>query len=96
MGQDDDRSGALARRASGARGVRAQRLAAASDPRYARVVADGKVHRTSDAYYVERVVIGEMGADGNETRFTYNCYVDPSGALIRGVRGAPPAAGEAR
>lgn len=76
-------------------------LAAANEPRYARVVADGKVHRTSDAYYVERVVVGEMGADGNETRFTYNCYVAPSGTLIRGTRGAPPepprsAGGESR
>lgn len=66
-------------------------LAAAAEPRYARVAAPGEVHRTSGAYYVERVVIGEMGVDGNETRFTYNCYVDPTGALIRGARGAPPA-----
>jgi hypothetical protein len=67
-------------------------LAAAAEPRFARVVSSGKVHRTSDAYYVERVVIGEMGKDAGETRFTYNCYVDPAGALIRGGRGAPPAA----
>lgn len=66
-------------------------LAAAAEPRYARVVAPGKVHRTSGAYYVERVVIGEMGADGTETRFTYHCYVDPSGTLIRGARGETPA-----
>lgn len=70
-------------------------LAAASEPRYARVVAPGEVHRTGGAYYVERVVIGEMGADGNESRFTYNCYVDPAGALIRGARGTPPASAPA-
>ncbi len=66
-------------------------LAAAGEPRTARLVAAGKVHRTSDAFYVERIVIGEMGADGKETRFSYSCYVDPAGALIRGARGAPPA-----
>lgn len=38
-------------------------LAAAREPRTARLVAAGKVHRTSDALYVERIVIGEMGAD---------------------------------
>ena len=66
-------------------------LAAAGEPRTARLVAAGKVHRTSDAFYVERIAIGEMGADGKETRFSYSCYVDPAGALIRGARDAPPA-----
>lgn len=66
-------------------------LAAAREPRTARLAAAGKVHRTSDALYVERIVIGEMGADGKETRYSYSCYVDPAGVLIRGARGAPPA-----
>ncbi len=65
-------------------------LAAAGEPHTARLVAAGKVHRTSEAFYVERIVIGEMGADGKETRFSYSCYVDAAGALIRGARGTSP------
>jgi hypothetical protein len=58
-------------------------LAAAAQPAYARIVAEGEVHDTQGAQYVEGVRVGEMGPDGAEVVFEFSCYVDADGNVVK-------------
>ena len=55
-------------------------------PAYARVVRQGQVHSTQEGFYVEGLVIGEMGEQGGEVRFAVDCYTDSEGRLVRADR----------
>jgi len=58
-------------------------LNASAQPDYARVRDAGAVHETQYGYYVEGVIIGEMGEDGAEKVYRFNCYTDPAGKLVK-------------
>lgn len=58
-------------------------LKASSQPDYARVRSAGRVHETQNGFYVEGVEIGEMGEDGTEVGYRFNCYTDRDGALVK-------------
>jgi hypothetical protein len=55
-------------------------------PELARVVDRGEVHATQAGYYVEAVMLGEMGEDGAEALFRVSCYTDREGELLRATR----------
>jgi hypothetical protein len=57
-------------------------LASAKNPDFARIVESGSVNRTRNGYYVEGLIMGEMGETGEEVRQVVNCYVDPQGRLV--------------
>jgi hypothetical protein len=61
-------------------------LAAAQDPAYARVINPGTAHDITQGYYVEGIRVGEMGANGREVPFAYNCYADESSGIVRSGR----------
>ena len=50
---------------------------------YARVLKPGELHETQDGLYIDRLVLGEMGASGAEERVEYSCYLDAQGRLHR-------------
>lgn len=79
-------------RYAAAEACRRAALDAAAQPAYARVRDEGTVHETRNGFYVEGVEIGEMGADGAETAYRFNCYADPSGALVKTHKSSAPAA----
>lgn len=56
---------------------------AATQPDYARVKNEGTVHKTLNGFYVDGVIIGEMGADGAETTYRFSCYADAAGKLVK-------------
>lgn len=70
-------------RYAAAEACRRAALDAAAQPAYARVRNEGTVHETRNGFYVEGVEIGEMGADGAEVAYRFNCYTDPSGVLVK-------------
>jgi hypothetical protein len=51
-------------------------------PDYARIVAPGRVHETERGFYVENIVVGQMGASGTEERLSVNCYTDTQGNVV--------------
>jgi hypothetical protein len=51
-------------------------------PDYARIVAPGQVHTTERGFYVENIVVGQMGASGTEERVSVNCYADNQGNVV--------------
>lgn len=57
-------------------------LNASSRPDYARVRSTGSVHETQNGFYVEGVEIGEMGENGTEVVYRFNCYTERGGALV--------------
>jgi hypothetical protein len=50
---------------------------------FSRILKPGKVNRTTDGLYIERLVIGAMGESGNEVANEYSCYLDSNGTLVR-------------
>ena len=58
-------------------------LQAAANRQFLRVIASGKVHKTSDGFYVDELMLGEMGADGSEQRVGYSCYLDNAYQLVK-------------
>ena len=50
---------------------------------FARILKSGKVNKTTDGFYIERLVIGEMGLSGNEISIEYSCYLDSAGELAK-------------
>lgn len=57
-------------------------LAAAADPAFARLIAEGEAHPTQNGFYVEKVVVGERGEGGREVRYAFSCYVDAEGRVV--------------
>ena len=58
-------------------------LSAAVNPAFARIIKPGEVHRTSEGAYVDKLVLGEMGAEGAEQAVEYSCYLDSAGKLVQ-------------
>lgn len=58
-------------------------LKQSNNPDYARILKPGKVHKTENGAYVDRLVLGEMGQDGTEQKVEYTCYLDSAGALVK-------------
>jgi len=52
-------------------------------PDYVRVLKPGKVHKTENGAYVDRLVLGEMDQDGAEQKVEYTCYLDSAGVLVK-------------
>jgi len=49
---------------------------------FARIVTPGTMHKTRDGYLVENLIVGKMGPDGQEEKFTMTCYVSPTGDVV--------------
>ncbi len=58
-------------------------LQAAPNRQFVRVIEHGVVHETDDGFYVEALVLGEMGADGAEQQVPYSCYLDSGYQLVK-------------
>jgi hypothetical protein len=58
-------------------------LAAAANPAFVRIIKPGKVHKTADGLYVDRLVLGEMGDAGAEQAVEYSCYLDSAAKLVQ-------------
>ena len=54
-----------------------------SNRAFARVIENGDVHETEDGFYLDRLVLGEMGQDGVEQRVEYTCYLSGARELVR-------------
>jgi len=54
-----------------------------SNPDFARVLKPGKVHRTGNGAYIDRLVLGEMGKEGVEQKVEYTCYLDSAGVVVK-------------
>lgn len=76
-------------RYAAAEACRRAALNAATQPDYARVRDEGTVHETQNGFYVEGVSIGEMGEDGAETVYRFNCYADSFGKVVKTNKEAP-------
>jgi hypothetical protein len=74
---------------------RSAALKLVQQPDYARIVVPGQVHETERGFYVENIVVGQMGASGTEERVSVNCYADSRGNVVNvgtAVRGETPPA----
>jgi hypothetical protein len=54
--------------------------------RYARVLATGQLHQTTDGPYVDGLRIVVLGDTGAEETIAYTCYLDNDGQLFRLTR----------
>ena len=61
-------------------------LAAVERPEFARMLERGEANTTQKGYYVDNIVIGEMGASGTETKVRFSCYVDGQGKVVNAQR----------
>jgi hypothetical protein len=50
---------------------------------FARILKSGKVNKTTEGLYIEKLVIGEMGQSGDEVAIEYSCYLDSAGELVK-------------
>jgi len=50
---------------------------------FARMLEPGTVNKTNDGFYIEQLLIGEMGQAGNEVAVEYSCYLDSAGQLVK-------------
>lgn len=58
-------------------------LSDAANPAFARIIKPGKVHKTSEGLYVDKLVLGEMAEGGAEQAVEYSCYLDRTGKLAQ-------------
>ena len=58
-------------------------LKLADNPDFVRVIDPGAVHETGNGFYLNGLVLGDMGATGVEQRVTYSCYTDSSYHLVK-------------
>jgi NaMN:DMB phosphoribosyltransferase len=61
-------------------------LAAVERPEFARMLEHGEANATQKGYYVDDIVVGEMGASGTEVRVRFSCYVDGEGKVVNTQR----------
>ncbi len=61
----------------------------AENRQYVRILKPGKLHATQGGQYIDRLVLGEMGANGAEERIEYSCYLDAQGKLHKLNRLSP-------
>jgi hypothetical protein len=50
---------------------------------FARILKPGKVSKTNDGLYIDRLLVGEMGLSGKEVSVKYSCYLDSEGKLVK-------------
>ncbi len=55
-------------------------------PEFARILEGGNIHATQRGYYVDDIVLGEMGERGSEVRSRYTCYIDAKGNVVNTQR----------
>ena len=67
-------------------------IEAASKPDFARIVENGTVHPTEKGYFIDDIVIGEMGESGAEVTFRFSCYTRVDGSIVKTHKdsGVPP------
>ena len=58
-------------------------LGSAERLEFTRILKPGKISKTTDGLYIERLVIGEMGQSGKEVSIKYSCYLDSTGNLVK-------------
>lgn len=58
-------------------------LGSLPDRQFGRVVDAGKVHRTEEGFYVDKLVLGEMGPEGAEQKIDYSCYLDNGYQVVK-------------
>jgi len=61
-------------------------ISLASSTDFVRLVDWGEIHETSNGYFIENIVVGEMAEQGGEQRFNVDCYADSKGKLVRADR----------
>ena len=61
-------------------------LAVVERPEFARILERGEANVTQKGYYVDKVVIGEMGSSDTEVRVRFSCYVDGEGKVVSAQR----------
>lgn len=49
---------------------------------YKRLIRRGESHPTADGHFVNKIMIGELGADGGEHRVAITCHIDDAGILV--------------
>ena len=64
-------------------------LGQAENRQYVRILKPGRLHKTQDGQYIDRLVLGEMGASGAEEMIEYSCYLDAQGKLYKLNRISP-------
>jgi hypothetical protein len=65
-----------------AQACRERAVELARQPDYARIIERGEVHPTTRGFYIDGIVVGQMGA-ANEERFAVECYADARGKVVR-------------
>lgn len=55
-------------------------------PEFARILEGGNISSTQRGYYVDNIVLGEMGERGSEIRSRFTCYVDADGHVVNTQR----------
>ncbi|MGV6816259.1 MAG: hypothetical protein ACWA44_03195 [Thiotrichales bacterium] len=50
--------------------------------RYKRLIRYGKSHPTADGYFVDNIVLGELDANGGESRIAVTCHIDSAGVVV--------------
>lgn len=65
-------------------------LKAATHTDFARIIKMGAVNPTENGYYVEGVVVGEMGNSGAEVYYGFSCYHKPDGSIVKTHKEAHP------
>ncbi|MDX1764345.1 MAG: hypothetical protein R3231_08500, partial [bacterium] len=58
-------------------------LKAANQVDFARITEMGKVNITENGFYVEGIVVGEMGDSGAEVFYGFNCYHKSDGSIVK-------------
>ncbi len=56
-------------------------ITAVERPDFARILEGGEAKATQKGYYVDNIVLGEMGARGSEVRSSFSCYVNTNGGV---------------
>ena len=62
---------------------RAAVLADVKQGHYARILRSGKVHRTADGPYIDRLRVAVLDESGAEQILEYRCYLDSDGQLFK-------------
>lgn len=57
-------------------------LAAAINPAFARLEKRGRAEQTGDGFYVGKVVVAELDAEGVQQRYRFSCNVSSGGEVV--------------
>lgn len=62
---------------------RQEAIRSATRSDFARIIDNGIVHPTEKGYFVEEIVVGEMGDSGAELKFQFSCYTQTDGSIVK-------------